>query len=136
MSNLGRRERLAKRKVKEAERQLALARKDAIVKLSKGLLSLPKRERLMLLGVQHEGAALTASNLKGHTHYAGAYVGRSPGVGNKDKLTKERRKHQGDRFLPAFMALGHEKLKTEGTKEEFSEVKLPPNKRFIRSDKL
>lgn len=109
MAKLGRRERLEKRKRVEAMRQLAVVRKAAAEndKASKRLL--PRREYNLLKSGRSNAVSmgLSRDNLLGHTHYAGAYVGRSPGA------MPPVRKPMPERFAKNFMAPGHEKLATE-----------------------
>lgn len=105
MSRLGKRERHEKRKRLEAERRLAIIRKGELQEVRRLERLLPRRELKLLSAAGH--GELSVNNLHGMTHYAGAYVGRSPGTG------KQQRRAIPDRFKTDFMADGHEKLKTE-----------------------
>lgn len=107
MAKLGRRERLEKRTRLASEKQLQLVRKEQVRAESKFASSMPKREMALLSGTQAPRHSLSSVNLKSMTHYAGAYVGRSPGTKPKE------RKPMPDRFKTAFMASGHEALITE-----------------------
>lgn len=103
MARLGRRERHEKRARLEAERSITRLNIERAKTEEAKRISLPRRERNWLSGAGHSG--LSKDNLLSLTHYAGAYVGRSPGTG------KVQRPAIPSRFLPSFMASGHERLK-------------------------
>lgn len=104
VAKLGRRERLEKRKRIEVMRQLAVVRKAAADDDRASRRLLPKREYNLLKSGRSNSVSmgLSRDNLLGHTHYAGAYVGRSPGA------MPPVRKPMPERFLTNFMAPGHE----------------------------
>lgn len=106
MARLGRRERHEKRQRLETLERLQLIRKEEVAAEQKQNRSLPARELAWLKGQLRVGGSICFSldpkNLKGKTHYAGAYVGRSPGSGPLEN------KPMPPRFAQGFMASGHE----------------------------
>lgn len=136
MAKLGRRERLEKRERKEALHQLAEARKSQGLLEASRLKALPSRERNWLLNTRPVHLGLSKDALMASTHKSRLYIGRSMGsgtakAGSKNKVNgiTVRNPH---RFLPAFMAKGHENLDTSGLlpKSETVLIKLPPSKKF------
>lgn len=119
MAKLGRRERLEKRKRVEAMRQLAVVRKAAAEDDRALRRLLPKREYNLLKSGRSNAVSmgLSRDNLLGHTHYAGAYVGRSPGA------MPPVRKPMPPRFAKKFMAAGHEGVAEDDTGSEHAMVK-------------
>lgn len=103
MARLGKRERLEKRERLIQERRLNLVRKDLERQERLELAKLPQRERNWLVG---RTVDLSVGNISGKQHTKNLYIGRSPGTG------KKRIVPMPGRFKGAFMADGHEALKT------------------------
>ena len=153
MSKLGKRERLERRKRKEALATLSLVRKEQVRLFAKRLEALPKRERLLLQGYSVRGGSvsypLDVNNVKAHSHYKGCWTGKGyADAKGRDlnslistsfskPLGSPKKRDVQDRFATGFMALGHEGLTTHERGVDLEMVKgpraeLPKAKKWVK----